>query len=92
VGLLRNKKLTPTSKVPVYLFTTPKWVLQAKRHYFGGTCQKFKEYNPSTSELCPNCGYDLHLKKNDEAKARFEQIKSDNLLLILPPLEAIGTL
>jgi DNA repair exonuclease SbcCD ATPase subunit len=38
-----------------------------------------KEYNPAASELCPNCGYDLHSQKNDDAKARFEQIKSDNL-------------
>jgi DNA repair exonuclease SbcCD ATPase subunit len=38
-----------------------------------------KEYNPNASELCPNCGYDLHQQKNEDAKARFEKIKSDNL-------------
>ncbi|MDR1023391.1 MAG: AAA family ATPase [Prevotellaceae bacterium] len=38
-----------------------------------------KEYNPYDSELCPKCGYDLHRQHNDEARAIFEQIKSDNL-------------
>jgi DNA repair exonuclease SbcCD ATPase subunit len=38
-----------------------------------------KEYNPYASELCPKCGYDLHQQHNDEAKAIFEQIKSENL-------------
>jgi DNA repair exonuclease SbcCD ATPase subunit len=38
-----------------------------------------KEYNPAASELCPNCGYDLQQQKNEDAKAKFEQTKSDNL-------------
>jgi DNA repair exonuclease SbcCD ATPase subunit len=38
-----------------------------------------KEYNPVASELCPNCGYDLHQQKNDDAKAKFEKSKADNL-------------
>jgi DNA repair exonuclease SbcCD ATPase subunit len=38
-----------------------------------------KEYNPAASELCPNCGYDLLKQKNEDAKAKFEQIKFNNL-------------
>jgi DNA repair exonuclease SbcCD ATPase subunit len=38
-----------------------------------------KEYNPSDSELCPNCGYDLHQQQNEDSKAKFEKSKSDNL-------------
>jgi hypothetical protein len=38
-----------------------------------------KEYNPAASKLCPNCSYDLHQQQNEDAKAKFEQLKSDNL-------------
>jgi DNA repair exonuclease SbcCD ATPase subunit len=38
-----------------------------------------KEYNPDASELCPNCGYDLHQQKNEEAKEKFEQQKAGSL-------------
>jgi DNA repair exonuclease SbcCD ATPase subunit len=51
--------------------------IEQKRAYW--FTENEKEYNPAASELCPNCGYDLHQKKNEDAKARFEQVKSDNL-------------
>jgi DNA repair exonuclease SbcCD ATPase subunit len=38
-----------------------------------------KEYNPDASVLCPKCGYDLNQQKNEDANAKFEKIKSDNL-------------
>ena len=43
------------------------------------TIENSKEYNPSASELCPNCGYDLKKQQNEDAKAKFEQSKSDSL-------------
>jgi DNA repair exonuclease SbcCD ATPase subunit len=38
-----------------------------------------KEYNPSASELCPNCGYDLHQHENEDGKTKFENAKAGNL-------------
>jgi DNA repair exonuclease SbcCD ATPase subunit len=39
-----------------------------------------KEYNPATdAELCPNCGFDLHQQKNEDAKAKFNELKTGSL-------------
>ncbi|MDR1459706.1 MAG: AAA family ATPase [Bacteroidales bacterium] len=38
-----------------------------------------KEYSPSDSEFCPNCGYDLHQQKNEESKEKFEKTKFSKL-------------
>jgi DNA repair exonuclease SbcCD ATPase subunit len=41
-----------------------------------------KEYNPTASELCPSCGYDLRQQENENAKATFEQAKAEKLARI----------